>query len=448
MVDKEKSLPADLPEGTLVRTPLSKAVVYSSVHCGLLNQIGALKSIGGVCDLKYIKLQEVQEGTLVRTPLSKAVVYSSVHCGLLNQIGALKSIGGVCDLKYIKLQEVQDGCRTGSIADVGNGMNPDIEKIIDLHPDAIMLSPFENSGGYGRVEKLNIPIIECADYMETSALGRAEWMRFYGLLFGEAQKADSLFAEVEKNYNELKALVAPLSLETSALGRAEWMRFYGLLFGEAQKADSLFAEVEKNYNELKALVAPLSSAPSVISELKNGSAWYVPGGKSTSARIYADAGANYVFADDEHSGSVPLAFETVFDKGQNADFWLIKYNQAIDKTYADAGANYVFADDEHSGSVPLAFETVFDKGQNADFWLIKYNQAIDKTYKELEQDYAPYTGFRAFKERNIYGCNTGKVDFYEDSPFHPDRLLKDLIKIFHPTLLEGYELKYFTKLAE
>lgn len=89
---------------------------------------------------------DLPEGTLVRTPLSKAVVYSSVHCGLLNQIGALKSIGGVCDLKYIKLQEVQDGCRTGSIADVGNGMNPDIEKIIDLHPDAIMLSPFENSG--------------------------------------------------------------------------------------------------------------------------------------------------------------------------------------------------------------------------------------------------------------------------------------------------------------
>ena len=75
---------------------------------------------------------DLPEGTLVRTPLSKAVVYSSVHCGLLNQIGALKSIGGVCDLKYIKLQEVQDGCRTGSIADVGNGMNPDIEKIIDL----------------------------------------------------------------------------------------------------------------------------------------------------------------------------------------------------------------------------------------------------------------------------------------------------------------------------
>lgn len=298
--------------------------------------------------------ENLPEGTIVRTPLSKAIVYSSVHCGLLQQIGALKSIGGICDLKYIKLPEIQEGCRNGSITDAGNGMNPDIEKIIDLHPDAIMLSPFENSGGYGRVEKLNIPIIECADYMETSALGRAEWMRFYGLLFGRTQKADSLFAEVENNYNELKALVAPLS-----------------------------------------------SAPSVISELKNGSAWYVPGGQSTSARIYADAGANYVFADDEHSGSVPLAFETVFDKGQDADFWLIKYNQAVDKTYS-----------------------------------------------ELKSDYAPYSGFRAFQERNIYGCNTGKVPFYEDSPFHPDQLLKDLIKIFHPALLEGYELKYFTKLAD
>lgn len=294
------------------------------------------------------------EGTVIHVPLTRALVYSSVHCALLQELGALDHVKGVCDVQYIRIPAIQEGCQKGEITNAGSSMSPDIEKVIDMHPDGILLSPYENSGGYGRIEKLNVPILECADYMETSALGRAEWMRFYGLLFGEAQKADSLFAEVEKNYNELKALVAPLSY-----------------------------------------------APSVISELKNGSAWYVPGGKSTSARIYADAGANYVFADDEHSGSVPLAFETVFDKGQNADFWLIKYNQAI-----------------------------------------------DKTYKELEQDYAPYTGFRAFKERNIYGCNTGKVDFYEDSPFHPDRLLKDLIKIFHPTLLEGYELKYFTKLAE
>ena len=100
------------------------------------------------------------EGTIVRTPLRKSVIYSSVHCSLMDKLGAAGSIGGVCDLKYIKLPVIQDGYRNGTVTDCGDGMNPDMEKIIDLHPDAILLSPYQNSGGYGRVEKLNIPIIE------------------------------------------------------------------------------------------------------------------------------------------------------------------------------------------------------------------------------------------------------------------------------------------------
>lgn len=298
--------------------------------------------------------EELPAGTIVRTPLSKAVIYSSVHCSLLKKLGTLGSIGGVCDLKYIKMPEIEEGCRNGSIADVGDGMNPNIEKIIDLHPDAILLSPFENSGGYGRVEKLNVPIIECAEYMETSALGRAEWMHFYGLLFGKQQVADSLFASVEQNYNELKNLVAPISY-----------------------------------------------APSVMCDLKTSSTWYTPGGNST-----------------------------------------------ISKLYTDASANYIFREDTHSGSLPYPFEVIFEKGQQADVWLIRYNQPADKTYSELEKEFAPYAGFRAFKERNIYGCNTNRVPFYEETPFQPDWLLKDLIKIFHPSMLEGYELKYYSKLAE
>ena len=305
-------------------------------------------------DKKQPLPQELPQGTLVRTPLSKAVIYSSVHCSLLKDFGALNSIGGVCDLKYIKLPEIEEGCRKGTIADVGDGMNPNIEKIIDLHPDAILLSPFENSGGYGRVEKLNVPIIECADYMETSSLGRAEWMRFYGLLFGKKTEADAMFAAVERNYQDLQELVKPISF-----------------------------------------------APSVMCDLKTSSTWYTPGGNSTIAKLYSDAGANYIFREDTHSGSLPYPFEVIFEKGQQTDFWLIRYNQPVDKTYG-----------------------------------------------ELEKEFAPYAGFRAFKERNIYGCNTNRVPFYEETPFHPDWLLKDLIKIFHPSLLEGYELRYYNKLAE
>ena len=294
------------------------------------------------------------EGTLVRTPLSKALVYTATHCNLIHELGAVKSIGGICEIQYIKVPEIVEGCANGTIVNAGEGTNPDIEKIIDLHPDALLLSPYENSGGHGQVEKLKIPIIECADYMETSALGSAEWIRFYGLLFGREALADSIFAEVEKNYNDLKALAT------------------------AQQA-----------------------RPRLMCEVKSGSAWYVSGGRSTTGKLYADAGADYIFA-----------------------------------SYPNAGG------------VPLSFETVFDKAQDADVWLMKYNHPKDKTYQSLQEDYAPYANFKAFKDKNIYHCNTAYRPYYENFPFHPDRVLKDLIKIFHPSLLPEHELKYFSKLAE
>ena len=303
----------------------------------------------------------LSEGTLVPIPLEKSLVYSSVHCSLLNDLQTLKTVAGVCDRSYIRIPAIQKGCNNGTIIDCGSSLNPNIERIIDFAPDAILLSPFENSGGYGRIEKLDIPIIECADYMETSPLGRAEWMRFFGMLTGKEQVADSLFAEIEKEYVSLKQQAARCS--------------------NNKTADS-----------------PVNR-PSVITEMKMGSAWYVPGGKSTVARLLQDAGANYLFADNTSSGSVPLSFETVFDKGQHADFWLIKYNQQTDKKYA-----------------------------------------------EIAADYAPYQHFDAWKEQRIYGCNTSKVNFYEESPFHPERLLKDLIKIFHPELLPDYETVYYSPL--
>lgn len=293
-------------------------------------------------------------GSVIRIPLERSMVFSSVHCGLLNELGVLSRLAGVCDLKYISLPEVEEGCRTGRIVNAGDGMNPDMEKIINLHPDAILLSPFENSGGYGQLDNLDVPLVECADYMETSALGRAEWMRFYGLLYGCQAHADSLFARIERDYMSLKRAAATVS-----------------------------------------------HRPTVLAELKNGSAWYVPGGRSVSGRLYADAGADYVFASLKAGGSQPLSFEAVYDKAREADIWVFKYNTAADKTYSG-----------------------------------------------LKRDFAPYAAFKAFAQRNVYACHTGKTLYYEEAPFHPDYLLADLIRIFHPGLLPDDSLRYFSKLAE
>lgn len=295
---------------------------------------------------------DLPKGTVVRTPLRRAVLYSSVHCSLLEQLGCLNAIAGVCDLKYVKMDTLQQLARTGIVQDYGNGLNPDVERIMDTHPDVLMPSPFENSGTYGRLGKLGIPIVECADYMETSALGRAEWMRFYGRLFGCAERADSLFKAVEERYEQLVA-------------RVDTCREH----------------------------------PRLLCEMMYGSSWHVAGGNSTLGRLYRDAGADYLFAYRPESGSVPLPFETVFDRAQDADVWLIKYNRPE----------------------PM-------------------------TYEQLRADYAPYARFRPWQERHIYGCNTNVVRFYEEVQFQPDRLLADLIKIFHPDVLPSHKLTYFCPL--
>ena len=215
----------------------------------------------------------------MRVPLQRSVVFTSVHAALLEQFGATRQVAGVADRKYMKVPYIQEGVTTGRIIDCGDGMSPVIEKIIDANADAILLSPFENSGGYGRLEDIDIPLIECAEYMEQSPLARAEWLRFYGLLYGCQHKADSLFALVDSNYHALKQLA-----KTSTVHR------------------------------------------SVLMDKQTGSVWYVPGGQSTIGQMLQDAQSNYPFADDEHSGSLALPFEAVLEKAGEADVWLFRYD--------------------------------------------------------------------------------------------------------------------------
>lgn len=297
--------------------------------------------------------QGLPQGTVVKTPLENSLVYSSVHISALDMLKAIDQIGGVCDLTYIKTPGLLARARAGKVTDAGNSMTPDIEQVMALSPDAILLSPFENAG-YGRIGKMGIPIIECADYLETSPLGRAEWIKLFGLLYGKETEADSIFALIERQYTQLA----------------------GLMKSAGHK-------------------------PTVISELKSGSAWYMPGGKSYMARLFADAGADYPWSENDESGSIPLSFETVFAHAGHADIWLVK--------------------SFHVGSL---------------------------TYETLQKEYAPYARFKAFATRKIYKCDTALCNYYEETPFRPDLLLQELSALFHPELFPQYTFRYYQPLPE
>lgn len=306
---------------------------------------------------KYILINKHKElppnlpqGIIVRTPLNNVIAYSSIHCSSLKEIGTLDIIKGVCESQYINIQEIQDGITQGAITDIGMASGPDIEKIIMLDPEAIFASPIMGQT-YGNVEKTKIPIIEAIDYTEPHPLGQAEWIRFYSLFTDTEQIADSLFNITVNNYNEIRDIV----------------------------------------------ISSVKEHPTVLTEMKYIDSWNMPGGKSFMSTMLSDAGANYIWSDNDS------------------------------ETF-----------------LPLAFETVLDKGGDADFWLIKYYSPNDMTYESLKKEYKPYSYFKAYKERRIYACNTMKCSYYTDLPIHPDYILKDMAYIFYPELFENYSPRYYT----
>lgn len=275
------------------------------------------------------------QATVLRVPLRRCAAFSAVHAALALQLGAARCVAGVCEPEYI----VSPALRRQPFANFGSAIQPNIERLLQARCDALLFSPFEN-GSTAALERTGIPLVACADYMESTPLGRAEWMRFYGRLWGVGQRADSLFRRQVEAYEAL-----------------------------ARRADSL------------------EHHPSLLIDKKEGGTWYVPGGKSYLAALYADAGARYLFAHRPEAGSAALDFETVFAQGREADVWVVKY----------------------AAPQPL-------------------------TYTALAQENPAYARLAAHRNRRIYGCNTLRVPYYEELPFAPARLLEEWLHLLHPEL--------------
>lgn len=259
-----------------VRTPVERSAVFVAPHCQLMYELGCQQAIRGVCDLDYINIPDVKKRAAAGNAAAGKASAGNVSSGNVS---------------------AENAAARNSIMDCGSSMSPDIERIIALKPEAILLSPFENSGGYGKLDKLHIPIIEAADYMESSPLGRAEWMKFYGMLFGNEE----------------------------GRGKREEGKSNGISGSCESKADSLFAKIEKEYLKLKAEAAGYPKGLSILTERKTGNVWYVPGGQSTIGILLKDANARYIFEDDEHSGSLAMSPEQILAKGKQVDVWAFKY---------------------------------------------------------------------------------------------------------------------------
>jgi len=227
-------------------------------------------------DMSADSVAMLPKGTVVKVPLDRSLVYSSVHGGAIVELGCTDRIAAVADGQYFSLPAIRNGLKDGNIKDVGNSMSPSVEMIVELNPDAILTSPYNNSG-HGAIESLGIPVVEMADYMEATPLGRAEWIKLLGRLYGKAAESDSVYAAVERSYHALAASLASVT-----------------------------------------------DKPVVITEQPVNGVWALPGGKSYAATLLRDAGGAYPWASDDSAGSIEQDPAAVLDRAESADFWFIR----------------------------------------------------------------------------------------------------------------------------
>lgn len=293
---------------------------------------------------------------IIEVPVQTVVTMSTSYLPFLDELGLLDRLVGLDDATYVSNPTVLKMAEEGKLTMIGYGAGVNVEQALELSPDLIL------TYGSGALDYDAHPVLIEAGL---KTVVNAEW------------------------------------LDVSPLGRAEWGKFIAIFFNKEADAEALFAQTVEQYNEYAALATGVTEKPTVFTGSDYQGTWSMPGGNSFAAAFLKDAGADYLWADDTSTGSLPLAFEAVFEKAQSAEYWV--------------NVGYFF------------------------------------TLNDLLAADARYADFAVYQSGNIWNNDaitsaTGGNDYYESAVAHPELVLADLIKIFHPELLPDYELVYYRQL--
>lgn len=212
----------------------------------------------------------------VVVPIQRMVVTSTTHIPSLEMLGVEDALVGFPGLDYISSEKVRSLIDAGKIKEVGRNERINTELVLDLDPEVLVSYTInQTSEILDNLKNAGVKVLLNGDWNEKHALGKAEWIKFFGALFDKDENAKEVFDTIKSDYEQAKAL--------------------------AQKAN------------LK---------PSVITGNIYEDVWYLPKGDSWSAEFLADANTNYYWSDTSGTGSLALSFEEVFDTAQNADYWI------------------------------------------------------------------------------------------------------------------------------
>lgn len=213
----------------------------------------------------------------INVPIKKIVVTSTTHIPMVELLNEENSIIGFPYSKYISSEKTRTLIDKGNISEIGKESSLNTEILLDLQPELVVgYSVSSADKSLSTIQKAGINVIYNGDWLEETPLGRAEWIKFFGILFDKEKQADSIFNIIEANYLDAKNI---------------------------------------------ALKAP--KRPTILSgAIMSKDIWNLPAGKSFVAQFLKDANLNYLWKNSKGKGSLSLSFESVFEKAKNANFWI------------------------------------------------------------------------------------------------------------------------------
>lgn len=218
----------------------------------------------------------LKQFTEIEVPIKTIIVTSTTHIPSLEMLGVENSLVGFPHLNYISSGKIRARIETGKIKELGNNHDLNTEFIIDLSPSVLI--------GYG-IDNNN-PILDNLEKSGIKIMFNGDWN------------------------------------EESPLGKAEWIKFFGVLYGLEKKANILFSTIEKDYNKTVEIAKKATNNPTIMAGSMFEDQWYLPKGSSWGSYFLQDANANYLWKNTKGTGSLSLSFENVLEKAKNAAIWI------------------------------------------------------------------------------------------------------------------------------
>ena len=394
---------------------------------------------------------------LLHTPLQRTLPQSTVHASLALQLEAQQSLVGLCDTAYIVAPELKEL----HLPDFGRGDQPNVERIVAAKTQACLFAPFENAR-YESLERAQIPVVDCADYLETSPLGRAEWMRFYGRLWGKSQLADSLFACEVSSYERLKQMVHSTLVQTTSSGLA-----HPTPSGASQRENlpkmqsTSIAKIPVDTPNVGGHKKNLRRNPKNVGDFsknvgdfpKNvGENFENVGDNFDNLREMENPAYKAIASRGEKSSIASHSTDSVshraprvwLDLPWQSTWYAPGGHSYLATLIADAGGDYPLRHNDQAGSLPLPLERAWQYAQTADVWIIKGGEELPPNYAALTALSHVYAQFPAVRSHRVWVCPTMQVPYYEHTPFAPTQLLREWSIMLGTLLVDATtSLRYF-----